>query len=227
MPCTASSPITVFRACRPALRRRPHPPGSSAASPQPMPAIGNWDSAYAEVGVRTGNRQQQAEAIRLLTAAPQDAEVHGSVWATCRSAPDLRTGRSQLYRSALRQDPNSVVALVNLGRLYGSQGFLDQAITLWREALKRNPCLAEAGANLQIALRAKNDTAGAEARPPRPILPAPRRIATRRLSQALLEAFSPAGQNCSGPPPLRHPEFSASTGSSLRAEWFLLQENLR
>ena len=55
-----------------------------------------------------------------------------------------------------------MVALVNLGRLYGSQGFLDQAITLWREALKRNPCLAEAGANLQIALRAKNDAAGAE-----------------------------------------------------------------
>ena len=31
--------------------------------------------AYAEVGVLTGNRNQQAEAIRLLTAAPQDAEV--------------------------------------------------------------------------------------------------------------------------------------------------------
>jgi len=69
----------------------------------------------------------------------------------------------ELYRAALRQDPNLVVALVNLGRLYGSNGLLDQAITLWREALKRNPCLAEAGTNLQIALRAKNDTAGMEA----------------------------------------------------------------
>ena len=33
----------------------------------------------------------------------------------------------------------------------------------WREALKRNPCLAEAGANLQIALRAKNDKTAADA----------------------------------------------------------------
>src|SRR5262249_1829054 len=30
--------------------------------------------AYAEAGVRTGSRQQQAEAIRLLRTAPQDAE---------------------------------------------------------------------------------------------------------------------------------------------------------
>ena len=56
-----------------------------------------------------------------------------------------------------------MVALVNLGRLYGSSGLLDEAITLWREALKHNPCLAEAGANLQIALRAKKDTAGEQA----------------------------------------------------------------
>jgi tetratricopeptide (TPR) repeat protein len=63
----------------------------------------------------------------------------------------------------LRKDPNAVVALVNLGRLYGSQGHLDEAIALWREALKRNPCLFEAGANLQVALRAKNDVSGAEA----------------------------------------------------------------
>jgi tetratricopeptide (TPR) repeat protein len=118
--------------------------------------------AYAEAGVRTGNRQQQAEAIRLLTTAPQDAEVEARLG-------DLqeRAGASEravaLYRSALRKDPNSVVALVNLGRLYGSQGFLDEAITLWREALKRNPCLTEAAVNLQIALRAKNDAAGVKA----------------------------------------------------------------
>jgi hypothetical protein len=118
--------------------------------------------AYAEIGVRTGSRRQQAEAIRLLTAAPQDAEVQVRL-------ADLqeRAGNSAralaLYQAALRKDPNAVVALVNLGRLYGSSGLLDQAIALWREALKRNPCLAEAGANLQIALRAKNDDAGVQA----------------------------------------------------------------
>jgi tetratricopeptide (TPR) repeat protein len=118
--------------------------------------------AYAEVGVRTGNRQQQAEAIRLLTAAPQDAEVQIRLADLQERAGN--SGRAlALYQAGLRQDPNAVVALVNLGRLIGSSGLLDQAIALWREALKRNPCLAEAGANLQIALRAKNDAAGGEA----------------------------------------------------------------
>ena len=30
-----------------------------------------------------------------------------------------------LYQAVLRQDPNAVLALVNLGRLYGSSGVLD------------------------------------------------------------------------------------------------------
>ena len=154
------------------------PPGRVQPAAQPgIQAVASWNLrgwsaadtgdrelglAYAEVGVRTGSRRQQAEAIRLLTAASQDAEVQVRL-------ADLqeRAGNSSralvLYQAALRQDPNAVVALVNLGRLYGSSGLLDQAIALWREALKRNPCLAEAGANLQIALRAKNDTAGGEA----------------------------------------------------------------
>jgi hypothetical protein len=112
--------------------------------------------AYAEIGVRTANRQQQAEAIRLLTAVPQDFEVQVRLADLLERAGDPSRAVT-LYRSALRQNPNAVIALVNLGRLYGSNGFLDQAITLWRAALKQNPCLAEAGVNLQIALRAKND----------------------------------------------------------------------
>jgi hypothetical protein len=115
--------------------------------------------AYAEVGVRTGDRRQQAEAIRLLTAAPQDAEVQVRLADLQERAGN--PGRAvALYQAALRQDPNAVVALVNLGRLYGSGGLLDRAIALWREALQRNPCLAEAGTNLRIALQAKGDTAG-------------------------------------------------------------------
>jgi tetratricopeptide (TPR) repeat protein len=150
----------------------PRVPGRARAQPAASWTLRGFSSAdrgdrelglaYAEVGVRTGSRQQQAEAIRLLTAAPQDAEVQVRLADLQERAGD--SGRAlALYQAALRQDPNAVVALVNLGRLHGSNGLLDPAITLWREALKRNPCLAEAGANLQIALRAKNDTAGAEA----------------------------------------------------------------
>jgi tetratricopeptide (TPR) repeat protein len=122
--------------------------------------------AYAEAGVRTGDRRQQAEAIRLLSGAAQaDGAQDGEVQVRLADLLE-RAGNParamELYRAALRQDPNAVVALVNLGRLYGSSGRLDEAIALWREALKRNPCQVEAGANLQIALRAKGDVAGLE-----------------------------------------------------------------
>ncbi len=122
--------------------------------------------AYAEVGVRTADRRQQAEAIRLLTTTLQasigDAELQMRLADLQERAGDSGQALA-LYQAALRQDPNAVVAMVNLGRLYGSRGMLDEAIKLWREALKRNPCLAEAGANLQIALRAKGDIEEAEA----------------------------------------------------------------
>ena len=150
----------------------PRIPGRAAARPAASWTLRGFSAAdtgdrelglaYAETGVRTGNRRQQAEALRLLAAAPQDAEVQVRL-----ADLEERAGNSShalaLYQAALRQDSNALVALVNLGRLYGSAGLLDRAIALWREALKRNPCLAEAGANLQIALRAKNDTAGGDA----------------------------------------------------------------
>jgi hypothetical protein len=148
------------------------PAGRAAAQPEALWQLRGFSAAdagnrelglaYAEAGVRTGSRRQQAEALRLLTAAPQDAEVQVRL-----ADLEERAGHSgralALYQTALRNDPNALVALVNLGRLYGSSGQLDLAIALWREALKRNPCLAEAGTNLQIALRAKNDAAAVEA----------------------------------------------------------------
>jgi len=116
--------------------------------------------AYAELAVRTGDRRQQAEAIRLLTAAPPDAEVRTQLGFLLENtgAPDRAMS---LYQAALRDDPNQILAMVNLGRLLGVQGVLDRAIALWRGALERNPCLEDAGANLQIALRATNAAAAA------------------------------------------------------------------
>jgi hypothetical protein len=110
--------------------------------------------AYSEVAMRTGDPRQRAEAIRLLKSAPQDAEVQTRLAFLLDDAA--------LYQSALKQDSSQIPALVNLGRLLGSQGFLDRAIALWRDALRRNPCLEEAGANLQIALRAMGDNAAAD-----------------------------------------------------------------
>src|SRR5215472_1960768 len=70
--------------------------------------------AYAEVVVRTGDPRQRAEAIRLLTAASQDAEVQS------RLGSLVEQRELSLYQSALRQDPDQIVALVNLGRLLGT-----------------------------------------------------------------------------------------------------------
>jgi predicted CXXCH cytochrome family protein len=116
--------------------------------------------AYAEIGVRTGNTNQQAEAIRLLSGKG-DAEAQVRLADLEERAGNPKQAMA-LYQAALKEDPNAVVAMVNLGRLYGSSGLLDEAIRLWRTALERNPCLPEAGANLQIALRAKRDSEGAE-----------------------------------------------------------------
>ncbi len=110
--------------------------------------------AYAEVAARTGDARQAAEALRLLSSAPQDAEVQVRL-------ADLYRRRNQLnlalplYQSVLRKEPGSMVALVNLGNYYGAVGKLDEAITFWREAMKRNPCAAEAAENLKTVYRAQ------------------------------------------------------------------------
>jgi tetratricopeptide (TPR) repeat protein len=117
--------------------------------------------AYAEIYLTTGDERQRGEAIRLLAAAPSDAEVELRL----ANLYD-RTGNSEralpLYQSALRKNPNALPALVNLGRLYGAGGQLKAAIELWRTALQDNPCLPEAGINLQIALRATGDIEAAQ-----------------------------------------------------------------
>jgi Flp pilus assembly protein TadD len=118
--------------------------------------------AYAEVAARTGDPRQQAEAMRLLTAAPKDAEVRTRLAYLLEGSGSSDRAAEQ-YAAALRANPDQVVAMVNLGRLLGLQGLLDRAILLWRQALARNPCLEDAGINLQTALRANNEPDVAEA----------------------------------------------------------------
>jgi hypothetical protein len=150
----------------------PRTPGRSLPKPPPSWRLREFTAAdrgdrelglaYAEVGVSTGDRRQLVEAIRLLTAAPQDPEVQVRL-ADLQERAGNTDRAAALYRDALRTAPDIVLALVNLGRIYGSKGRLDEAIALWRDALKRNPCLVEAGSNLQIALEAKGDRAGRDA----------------------------------------------------------------
>ncbi|MEO7143982.1 MAG: tetratricopeptide repeat protein [Bryobacteraceae bacterium] len=118
--------------------------------------------AYAEVAARTGNSRQQAEAFRLLSHVPQDAAVQLRLADLHRRRGDSAAALA-LYEAVLRADPNSIVALVNIGGYYGSAGRLNEAIARWREALKRNPCVPEAIVNLGVAFHAQGDRAGEEA----------------------------------------------------------------
>ena len=106
--------------------------------------------AYAEVSMRTGDSRQVDEAIRILSRVPADSEVelrlallYQKQGATARVQP--------LFESALRKNPNSLPALVNLGNYYAASGRLEEALALWRKALDRNPCLSEAAQNILIA----------------------------------------------------------------------------
>jgi len=105
--------------------------------------------AYAEVGLRTGDRRQQHEAIRLLSSVVVDPEVAVRL-GDLLQRKGYTARAEQLYAQAL----NSVVSLVNLGGMYGSRGEYRKAIQLWRAALEKNPGQREASLNLAMALRA-------------------------------------------------------------------------
>jgi len=107
------------------------------------------------VGVRTSNRRQQAEAIRLLTAAPQDAEVQ------VRLADHLERadyhGRALVLPGSLRQDERRRRGTF----VTVASGLLDQAIALWREAFEAQPLAWPRRAICRIGarLRAKRPAA--------------------------------------------------------------------
>jgi tetratricopeptide (TPR) repeat protein len=115
--------------------------------------------AYAEVFTTTNDLRQGKEAMRLLSAAPPDEAVQLRL-AGLYAAQGYSTRAAALYRVLLDRNPNSIVALVNLGENYGAAGRIDEAIAMWRAALRLSPCLAEAGLNLRIGLKAKSDMAG-------------------------------------------------------------------
>ncbi|HYO84123.1 MAG TPA: tetratricopeptide repeat protein [Bryobacteraceae bacterium] len=103
--------------------------------------------AYAEAGETSSNSSQLSEAERLMRSAPADAAVL------------TRLGK---WEAALKADPNSVVAMVNLGVLRAAAGDHASAESLWRQALQRNPGLTAAGVNLVTLLQASGRTQQAE-----------------------------------------------------------------
>jgi len=118
--------------------------------------------AYAEVFLRTGDRRQRDEAVRLLEAAPRDPAVELRLADLYQRAGQFNRSEA-LYRAVLERDANNRVALVNLAGLVAARGLLKDAIPMWRRALNQNPCLEEATLNLITALRALNDAPAVDA----------------------------------------------------------------
>jgi hypothetical protein len=136
------------------------PPASKAASAGELVLFGGGQPsaraaglAYANLAVRTGDGNHLEKAIGLLREAdPKDAPVLTQLarWEELRGRVGVAT---ELYEAALRDDPNHIVAAVNLGTLAARQGDLDGAIRLWKAAFERDPATVEAGINVAIALR--------------------------------------------------------------------------
>jgi predicted CXXCH cytochrome family protein len=151
-------------------------PGTAPSAPISLIAFPGYSAdgrslglAYAELWSRTGASFYEAEALRLLESAlPRRGEPITDAELLTRLAHLIETrgesGRAlAMYEAALKLDPHRIVAAVNAGTLYASQGNLDRAVSLWRDVLSQNPGLTEASANLALALRARGDkTAAAE-----------------------------------------------------------------
>ncbi len=107
--------------------------------------------AYAALFYRTGDQRQESEAVRLLITVPPDFDVQVALANLQERRGDF-SGILKLYRSG-NNGPGFASSLVNLGVYLGSIGKIADAIAIWRNVLRQNPCAEEAGINLVKALQ--------------------------------------------------------------------------
>jgi Tfp pilus assembly protein PilF len=121
--------------------------------------------AYAQLGVRSQNRNRVVQAVELLKAAEAQGQADGSVLLQLGYASD-QLGKSEeaisYYQRARQQDPSQTVASVNLANHLSMKGQPREAILLWEEALSRNPGLESARINIATAYLQQGDPKSAE-----------------------------------------------------------------
>lgn len=150
--------------------------GKSQAADQRLIAFTGFSSdarslglAYAERAALTGDRFAHNEARRLLQEAlpahAANAELDAELLtrlAFLYQADGEPERALKLYELALQSEPERVpqcvIAAVNAGSLHAARGNLKRAVTLWQDALRRNPGLREAALNLAAALRAQGES---------------------------------------------------------------------
>lgn len=125
--------------------------------------------AYAELALQGGAALHRNEARRLLQEAlpayTADAELLTRLAFLYQAQGDLERAL-KLYEMALRAEPERVpqcvIATVNAGSIHASRGNLNRAMTLWQDALNRNPGLREAALNLATSWQSQGQTRKAE-----------------------------------------------------------------
>jgi len=82
----------------------------------------------------------------VFPQSPRDPAVAAQLAYSCDLLGDHDTAEA-LYLQALRDDPQNLIALTNLGTHRARRGHMEQAIDLWRRALVINPGLPVPGLN--------------------------------------------------------------------------------
>jgi tetratricopeptide (TPR) repeat protein len=117
----------------------PRKSGRYARSNGRLTTFRSFTATNRELGLAYAEVNRLEEARKLLSHLPRDAAT---------------MVRLNEWEAALRSDPNSVVAMVNLGVLRARSGDLAAAESLWRRSLERNPGQMEAATNLHRLLEA-------------------------------------------------------------------------
>ena len=130
-----------------AIRRLPLADQKSTHSPE---LVAFWPARtterdYALADADTGNWQKARE--ELLRVASPDAAAASQLAYTYDMTGEPAKAEP-LYESALKADPNNLVALTNFGIHLARRGKLAQAAELWKRALAINPGLVPPALNL-------------------------------------------------------------------------------
>ena len=110
--------------------------------------------AYAEVATVQKHRAFAERSFELLKGVENQLSNDAPALLQLAFHYDGKQDRNkatQLYTRTLAVDPSEIVALLNLGALLAQQQQFQKAISLWQDALKRNPGLETASVYLALA----------------------------------------------------------------------------
>ncbi len=152
---------TVFTDHSIPRRLRPQTKGSVKVSGTTLQPFGfsaatsrDLGLAYAEVATVQKHRAFAERSFELLKGVENQLSSDAPALLQLAFHHDGKQDRNkatQLYRRTLAVDPSEIVALLNLGALLAQQQQFQEAISLWQDALKRNPGLETASVYLALA----------------------------------------------------------------------------